>query len=578
MVQPEPVSPFDLFGVFAIEIVEEIQIVLTPELMEDVTVGFISRFDDVYDFAYMDLSIFKYLPVSCDSIYILAPYSPTPQIFDIDDKIAQPDSDKDSFDHDFDSIDERVSDSVSSGRAYHLTALKRFFEKIQKFRLRLNPKKCTFGVTFGKLLGHMVSERGIEVDLDKIKAILDMLVPRTEKEIKGFLGRLQYIRRFIARLTDICEPIFRFLRKNQPTVWYDNCQLAFEKIKEYLLSPPVLVPPMSGRPLLLYLLVSDMALGFMLALLDDSGKKRAIYYLNKRMLEYEMRYVMIECLYLALVWATNRLRHYMTEYSVHLISRLDSLRYLFDRPALTSRLMKWLVFFTEFDIQYVSQKSIKESIVIDHLASLLISKGGPVDDDFPNEKFLAMTSLSGWRMYFDGTANHSGFRIGILLISPYGDHIPRSIRLAFSDRHPTMNNIVEYEACILGLETASELGIRQMEIFSDSNLFADVLAALASCVDFPTDVVIRSLLIDSRFAPTYCCLIGETEVQDDLPWYHDIYQLLRFGTYPEATTANDWRALRQLATRFVICGETLHKRSADAFTAPLVCDLYAEDL
>ena len=78
----------------------------------------------------------------------------------------------------------------SRGRAYHLAALERFFERIRKFRLRLNPKKCTFGVTFGKLLGHMVSERGIKVDPDKIKAILDMPVLRIKKKIKGFLGNL----------------------------------------------------------------------------------------------------------------------------------------------------------------------------------------------------------------------------------------------------------------------------------------------------------------------------------------------------------------------------------------------------
>ena len=76
----------------------------------------------------------------------------------------------------------------SQGKVYHLVALERFFKRIRKFRLRLNPKKCTFGVTSGKLLGHMVSDRGIEVDPDKIKAILDMPVPRTEKEIRGFLG------------------------------------------------------------------------------------------------------------------------------------------------------------------------------------------------------------------------------------------------------------------------------------------------------------------------------------------------------------------------------------------------------
>ena len=155
-------------------------------------------------------------------------------------------------------------------------------------------------------------------------------------------------------MIDICEPIFRLLRKNQPTVWNDDCQLAFENIKEYLLSPSVLVPPMLGRPLLLYLSVLDMALGCMLAQLDDSGKEQAIYYLSKRMLEYEMRYVMIECLYLALVWATKRLRHYIAEYSVHLISFLDPLRYLFDRLALTGRLMRWLILLTKFDNQYVS--------------------------------------------------------------------------------------------------------------------------------------------------------------------------------------------------------------------------------
>ena len=225
-------------------------------------------------------------------------------------------------------------------RVDHLAALQRFFERIRQFRLRLNPKKCTFGVTSGKLLGHTVSERSIEVDPEKIKAILDMLAPRTEKEIGGFLGKLQYISHFIARLTDICEPIFRLLRKNQPTVWNNDCQRDFEKIKECLLSPPVLVPPTSGRPLLLYFSVLDVALGCMLAQLDDSGKERAIYYLSKRMLEYECKYIMIERLCLALVWATKRLRHYVIEDSILLVSRLDPLRYLFDRPIMTGRLMR----------------------------------------------------------------------------------------------------------------------------------------------------------------------------------------------------------------------------------------------
>ncbi|KAL6340025.1 hypothetical protein AAG906_038860 [Vitis piasezkii] len=75
----------------------------------------------------------------------------------------------------------------------------------------------------------------------------------------------------------------------------------------------------------------------------------------------------------------------------------------------------------------------------------------------------AVTSLSGWYMYFDGEANHSRYEISVLLISPYGDHIPRHVPLVFSDLHLATNNIVEYEACILGLETTLKLKIRQME-------------------------------------------------------------------------------------------------------------------
>ncbi|RVW62913.1 Retrovirus-related Pol polyprotein from transposon 17.6 [Vitis vinifera] len=354
----------------------------------------------------------------------------------------------------------------SQGRADHLKALERFFERIRKFRLRLNPKKCTFGVTSEKLLGHMVSERGVEVNPDKIKVILDMPTPKTEKEIR--------------------------------------------------------VPPTPGRPLLLYLSVSDMALGCMLAQIDDSRKERAIYYLSKRMLEYEVKYVMIERLCLAL-------------------------------------------------------KSIKGSIVADHLASLPTSKDRPVDDDFPEEEFVVMTSLSGWCMYSDGAANQSGYGIGVLLVSPQGDHIPRSVRLAFSDRHPTTNNIVEqiqgnwktrdvklrlYHA-YLELLVARFDDLRYVHLPRVRNRFVDALATLASSVDIPIDVVIHPLLIELRSAPAYCCLIGESEVQDDLPWYHDIYQFLRSGTYPEVATAKDRRALRNLATRFVICGDTLYRRSAD---------------
>ena len=160
-------------------------------------------------------------------------------------------------------VDDMIVKSATRGE--HITNLRKFFERIKKYRLRLNPNKCTFGVTAGKLLGHMVSSRRIEVDPTKIKAILEMPPPKTEKEIRGFLGRLQYISRFIARLTTTCEPIFKLLKKGEPKEWTEDCQKAFEAVKEYLSNPLVLAPPKPGRPLNLYLSVIEDALGNMLA-------------------------------------------------------------------------------------------------------------------------------------------------------------------------------------------------------------------------------------------------------------------------------------------------------------------------
>ena len=82
-------------------------------------------------------------------------------------------------------------------------------------------------------------------------------------------------------------------------------------------------------------------------------------------------------------------------------------------------------------------------------------------------------------------------------------------------------------------------------------------------IDIPVEANVRHLLIESRSIPAYCCLIDETEFNDGLLWYHDIYQFMRFDTYLEVATAKDKRTLRQLATRFVIYGETLYKRSTD---------------
>ena len=83
----------------------------------------------------------------------------------------------------------------SKDRAGHDPTLRKFFDRLWKYNMRLNPKKCAFGVTSDKLLGYVISTRGIEIDPSKIKAIMSLKPPSNEKEIRGFLGRLQYVSR-----------------------------------------------------------------------------------------------------------------------------------------------------------------------------------------------------------------------------------------------------------------------------------------------------------------------------------------------------------------------------------------------
>jgi hypothetical protein len=144
-------------------------------------------------------------------------------------------------------IEVYVDDMIakSKGGEDHVKVLRKLFERLRKYELKLNPVKCLFGVKSGKLLGFVVSGKGIEVHPDKAKTIQSMPILNTEKKVRGFLERLNYIARFIAQLTTICEPIFRLLRKKNPRTWNEECEEAFNKIKRYLQSPSLFVPPVS---------------------------------------------------------------------------------------------------------------------------------------------------------------------------------------------------------------------------------------------------------------------------------------------------------------------------------------------
>jgi hypothetical protein len=123
----------------------------------------------------------------------------------------------------------------------------------------------------------------------------------------------------------------------------------------------------------MYLTVLDESMGCVLGQHDDTGKKEhGIYYLSKKFTECETRYSLLEKTYCALTWAARRLRQYMICHTTLLISRMDPIKYIFEKPVVTGRIAWWKMLLTEYDIQYVTQKEIKWSVLCDYLAHLPI--------------------------------------------------------------------------------------------------------------------------------------------------------------------------------------------------------------
>ncbi|KAI5338763.1 hypothetical protein L3X38_018035 [Prunus dulcis] len=200
-----------------------------------------------------------------------------------------------------------------------------------------------------KLLDFVVLHRGIEIDPSKIKAIREMPPPRNLRELRGLQGRLAYIRRFISNLSGSCQPFSRLMKKGVPFVWDQACQNALESIKQYLLNPPVLMAPIKGKPLILYIAALERSLGALLSQYNDNGKENALYYLSRTLVVAEQNYTPIDMVCPALVFAVQKLQHYILSHKVILISKADPLRYLMSKPVLSGRIAKWSLLLSKFE-------------------------------------------------------------------------------------------------------------------------------------------------------------------------------------------------------------------------------------
>ena len=239
--------------------------------------------------------------------------------------------------------------------------------------MKLNPSKCMFGVTVGKFLCFMVSQRGIEVNPEKVRAIMELEPPRTVKEVQSLNGKMVALNRFVSRATDKCLPFFRTLRKSFE--WMDECQKAFEDLKKYLSSPPLLSPSKLGEELYLYIAVSQAATSATVVR-EKEGSQRPIYFVSRAFRGVEERYPRMEKLAFTLITAARKLKPYFQAHTIIVLMDQPLKRAMSSLEAV-GRMAIWAIELSEFDIQYCPRTAIKGQVVADFIAEYtqLESKG-----------------------------------------------------------------------------------------------------------------------------------------------------------------------------------------------------------
>ncbi|XP_077223338.1 uncharacterized protein LOC143856943 [Tasmannia lanceolata] len=459
----------------------------------------------------------------------------------------------------------------------HVSDLKETFHILRQHNMKLNPTKCTFGVGAGKFLGFMVSKRGIEANSEKIRAIVELTQPKIIREVQRLTGMVAALGLFVSKSAQRCLPFFIAVKGIKTAPWTSECQVAFEELKQYLSSSPLLAKPEPGEELLLYLLVSPMALAAVL-IREEHNQQKPIYYVSKVLHDAETRYQGVEKLAYALVMAARKLRP----------------------PAIKAQVLADFV--AECTIP---QQSIASEIVETPVLEEITTPGRQVESEaatpvrtesatVPAEQDMSPEVL--WEVYVDGSSSRSDCGAGLILTGPENFVLDYALRFGFR----ASNNEAEYEALIAGMNLAVQTQAQRLKAYCDFQLVTNQIQGVYEARDermikylakvhllaskFKSFEVIRIPRTEntkedvlSKLAASCYTALGSIcmdfltkssidneaveimQVDYEPCWIDEIIDYLRGGKLPEGK--KEARKVVQRATRFSLDGENLYKRS-----------------
>ena len=237
--------------------------------------------------------------------------------------------------------------------------------------MKLNPAKCSFGVSSGKFLGYILTHRGIEANPEQIRAIHLIPSPKNVKEVQKLTGRMAALSRFISRLSDKSHAFFGTLKTPKDFQWTEECESALHELKVYLTTPPLLSIPLLGEVLLLYLAVSEHAVSAVL-IREEGSKQLPIYYVSKALLDAETHYSRLEKLALALIVAARMLRPYFQAHPIVVVTSFP-IKLVLHKPEVYGRLAKSTVELGEYDVIFRPVTAAKSLVLADFVAEFSLA-------------------------------------------------------------------------------------------------------------------------------------------------------------------------------------------------------------
>ncbi|GKB96773.1 reverse transcriptase domain-containing protein [Tanacetum coccineum] len=257
-----------------------------------------------------------------------------------------------------------------------LNNLDKMPQRCKDAHLVLNWEKCHFMVKEGIVLGHKVSSAGLEVDKEKVNVISKLPPPTNIKGIRGFLGHVGFYQRFIKDFSKIARPLTKLLEKDTPFEFDDECQKAFESLKEKLTCAPVIVSPNWNLPFELMCYASDLTVRVVLGQKD--GKNfHPIYFASKTINPAQQKYTVTEKELMAVVFAFEKFRSYLIISKTIVHTDHSALRHLFKKQDVKPRLIRWILLLQEVNIEIKDRKGTK-NVAADHLSRI---KNDETSDD-----------------------------------------------------------------------------------------------------------------------------------------------------------------------------------------------------